>query len=99
MSPRHHATPALLAALLAAALLPRLAAGHGFMTAPVARNVLRGAACGVGCPHCCNFGGPGTSSAGGRLTWPASAAPACGTLDLNTAGPVMGSYAPGAGEV
>ncbi|EFN57128.1 hypothetical protein CHLNCDRAFT_51191 [Chlorella variabilis] len=72
------------------------AAGHGFMTAPVARNVLRGAACGVGCPHCCNFGGPGTSSAGGRLTWPASAAPACGTLDLNTAGPVMGSNAPGA---
>jgi hypothetical protein len=57
-----------LAALLLLAGAPHQVAAHGFVADPVARNLLR-PGCGVGCPHCCNGGGPGE----GR--WGAAKAP------------------------
>ncbi len=84
----------LLLAGLAGLALPAPAAAHGFIIAPAARNYIRNW---NWCPHCVNGGGPSATSRGGQLTWPASAAAACGDASLATAGaPVATCYA-GAG--
>lgn len=53
-------------------------------------------------PHpgraCPVAGGPGISSDGGRLVWPATTQPACGARSLMDAGPTVKAYAPGSGE-
>ena len=51
--------------LLALALLPQPAAGHGFLVEPAARNFLTTyASSWRWCPHCVNNGGPGVNSGG-----------------------------------
>ena len=91
--PRSAAAPLLLLACLAP-LLPAPAAAHGFIAAPAARNYVRNWRW---CPHCVNGGGPAAASAGGQLTWPASALPACGDAGLMTAGAPAATLYAGAG--
>ncbi|PRW50976.1 chitin binding domain-containing [Chlorella sorokiniana] len=82
------AVPLLLLAAIAA-VLPSPAAAHGFIIAPAARNYVRNW---NWCPHCVNGGGPAATSRGGQLTWPASAAAACGDPSLATAGAPVATY-------
>lgn len=86
--------PLLVALLAAAAAAPR-AAAHGFISEPPSRNYLTNFQY---CPHCLNGGGPGASSGGGTLVWPAHSQPACGTPALAAAGTPARRYAPGSGE-
>ncbi|KAL4443267.1 hypothetical protein ABPG75_011004 [Micractinium tetrahymenae] len=94
---RHFTWPAIAVAVLAAllaALLPPVA-GHGFIYEPAARNYKRNWQY---CPHCANNGGPGVSSDGGRLVWPATTQPACGDRSLMSPGHTVQAYAPGSGD-
>jgi hypothetical protein len=64
------AAPLLPLLLLALALLPQPAAGHGFMVEPAARNFLTTyASSWRWCPHCVNNGGPGVNSGGWVGGW------------------------------
>lgn len=91
---RAAAWPLLLLGCLAAALLPAPTSAHGFIAAPAARNYVRNW---NWCPHCVNGGGPAATSRGGQLTWPASAAPACGDAGLMTAGAPAATLYAGSG--
>ena len=88
--------------VLLAALAAALAGGaeaHGFLSLPASRNYLQNWKY---CPHCLNNNGPGFSSAGGTIAWPANSGfPACGSADPAIARPAAtvlprATYTPGA---